>query len=121
MDLITIELANIERELNQIYTLKKNQRNHKKILLLKQRHQDLIFRMQMVELEETAEENAAENAEEHFFDDDFEGVTMFENMPLIDDEIRLKDTDVEFLTSIAESHERIRRLNKRCKYWTYLI
>ena len=67
MDLITIELANIERELNQIYTLKKNQRNHKKILLLKQRHQDLIFRMQMAELEETAEENAAENAEEQSF------------------------------------------------------
>ena len=89
--------------------------------MLKQRHQDLIFRMQMVELEQNADEIVEDNAEEHFYNDNFEGVTMFENMPLIDDEVRLKDTDVEFLTSITESHDRIRRLNKRCKYWTYLI
>ena len=114
MDLIKIELLNIDNELNKIYQLRKNQRNHKKIILLKQRQQDLMFRQQMTELENT--DDVQENDEpQNFYDNNFEGITLFEDMP-VNEEVRFRDDDVAFLTSIVESNARISRLNKRCKF-----
>ena len=123
MDLINIEIKYVEEELAYIYTLRKNKRNHEKIKLLNQRHQDLIFRLQMSQLDNdtsmpendastpekdasTSENNATapvintapfhdvQKKNEQFTRDNFEGLVKFENVTMPED-VRVKDEDVK--------------------------
>ena len=111
MDLIKIEIAQIDRELQHIYTLSKNQYHGKKIKLLQRRKEDLIYRLEMDQLEAEHENNKNaesvepnfdndvivlsddENQEQklNFYDDTLDGVTMFgaheNNNQLMDEDI----------------------------------
>ena len=104
MDLIKIEIAEIDRQLQHIYSLCKNKKNGKKLTLLKRRREDLVFRLQMDELEQEDD------------DDDDE-----DDVPSASENVQFCDEDVGMIRAIAESSDRIKRLNKRCKFITYLI
>lgn len=109
MDLIKIEIAEIDRQLEHIYTLCKNKKNGKKLTLLKRRREDLIFRLQMDTLEQ-------ENDDEADVDDDDDDDVPLENVPPASENVLFCDADVDMIQAIAKSSERIKRLNKRCKF-----
>ena len=159
MDLIEIEIAQIDKELQHIFTLCKNQYHGKKIKLLQRRREDLVYRLEMDkleaerdnEIEESVEQNVdsdvivisddeIQDSKSNFYEDTLDGVTMFGNNQVetinyevkdeddvsdsvSDDEVvaNFKTEDVELMKAIAEESKRITRLNKRCKFITYLI
>lgn len=117
MDLIQIEIDQIDRRLEHIRTLCKNQKNKKKIQVLNRRREDLVFRLEMKKIEDETEDEA----EDEDNDDDVDNndtINDDENLldqPSTSSNVHFEDEDLEMINAIAESSARIKRLNKRRK------